>query len=341
MQMDAIRLFCEVAEHHSVSEAARVHGVTQSAASQRLQSLEKELGVQLIDRSKRPLQLTPAGELFFRGCSKILQRYELLKRQVTGAEPSGSFRGEVTVAAIYSAGIDLLNRVKAEFEEQHPETTVRISYLQPDAVAEHVRDGRSEIGILSYPQRWRELKSLSLREETMVVVMRPGHPLSGAGRVHAERLTRYEMVSFDEALPIGRRIRRYLREQGGGTGENIINQFDNIDTIKTCVAETDCVAILPDRTVQREVSAGVLAAAALEPKMLRPLGIVHDRQRPLPALVQAFVEYLLDSQSSDRRPSAEGSAAGRGELPSDTAVTPDEASHARGPVDKGSEAVSA
>ena len=307
MQLEAVQLFCEVAQFRSVSRAAELHGITQSAASQRIQGLEKELGVQLVDRSTRPLSLTAAGELYYRGCRRILESHEKLKRRVAAAGSgrgaaagaqesldSADLRGEVTVAAIYSSGIDLLNQVKAAFEHDYSAATISITYLQPDSVYDSVRQEQCDIGILSYPQRWAGVASIPLREEVMAVVVRAGHPLDEAQVVHAGDLGDYDLVSFDTALPIGRQIRKYLGQHCEAA--RIVNAFDNIDTIKTYVAQADAVAILPRRTVQREVAAGTLAAIPLVPRLTRPLGIVYLRQRPQRPLVKAFIEYLLKNQ---------------------------------------------
>ncbi|MBI1374839.1 MAG: LysR family transcriptional regulator [Phycisphaera sp.] len=294
MLFDAIRLFCDVAQHRSVSKGAEAHGVTQSAASQRIQVLEKQLGVRLIDRSKRPLQLTPAGELYHQGCRRILEEYERLKHQVTGAAED-TLRGEVTVAAIYSAGIDLLSQVKADFEATHPFATVSIKYEQPDGVYDRVSHEQCDLGILSYPERWRDLIATPLREEIMTVVVRAGHELAGRASIDASELTDHEMVGFDTTLPIARRIKAYLREHQ--STPEIVNQFDNVDTIKSYVRETDAVAILPDRTVRREVSAGVLASIRLEPTLTRPLAVVYPRNREPGPLTKAFIEYLLKHRS--------------------------------------------
>lgn len=302
MQTDAIRLFCDVAQHRSVSKGASANGVTQSAASQRIRALEKELGVQLIDRSTRPLQLTQAGELYHRECRKIIERYEQLTAQISGKFTNGSLRGEVTVAAIYSAGIDLLNKIKADFEAHHPKVSVSISYVQPDVVYDRVQHEQCDLGILSYPERFRDMMSLPLRDEIMAVVTRPDHELAGAASVHAEDLSEYEMVNFDQTLPIGRRIRKHLRE--AGVEPNIVSQFDNIDTIKTFVAQTGAVAILPRRTVQSEAAAGVLAVMPLEPRLVRPVGIVYMRHREQSPLVKAFIDYLMKDRSK-----AQGEAA--------------------------------
>lgn len=294
MNTDAIKLFCDVAQYRSVSRGAELHGVTQSAASQRIRALEKELGVTLIDRSTRPLQLTGAGETYHRECRKIIERYDRLTAQLSAV--TNGLRGEVTIAAIYSAGIDLLNQVKADFEAAHTRTTVSVSYLQPDAVYDRVRNEQCDLGILSYPDRWRELASLPLRQEIMAVVTRADHSLAGSGPVHVSELAAYDMVSFDLSLPIGRRIKKHLRDHG--VEANVVGQFDNIDTIKNFVAQTGAVAILPKRTVQRDVAAGVLAAMPLEPRLVRPLGIVYMRHREQSPLVKAFIDYLVKHRST-------------------------------------------
>ncbi len=305
MNIHAAQLFCDVAHHRSVSRAAELHGITQSAASQRIQALEKELGVQLIDRSTRPLALTAAGELYYRGCRRILDTYAKLKERVKSAGSGRAvsdteLRGEVTIAAIYSSGIDLLNQVKMAFESENPRAEIKIEYLQPDAVYDSVRHEQCDFGILSYPQKWAGLASIPLRDEVMAVVVKAGHALAGRELVHAAELGPYEIVSFDLTLPIGRQIRKYLGRYCPQV--QVVNQFDNIDTIKTYVAQSDTVAILPVRTVQREVAAGTLATVALNPSLTRPLGIVYLRHRQQRPLVKAFIEYLLKNQPAVAKP---------------------------------------
>lgn len=300
MNIDATRLFCDVAQHRSMSGAAELHAITQSAASQRVQGLEKELGVQLIDRSTRPLSLTAAGELYYRGCRRILSSYEKLTRRISEAgsgvrsADAPELRGEVNIVAIYSAGIGLLSQVKAGFERQNPRVVVEIEHLQPDAVYDRVRQEQCDFGIISYPKRWVGLASIPLREETMGLVVGPRHPLAGREQVHASELGPYEFVSFDISLPIGRHIRKYLTRHC--TQARIVGQFDNIDSIKSYVEDSDAAAILPWRTVQKEVAAGTLAGVSLSPPLTRPLGIIYLRQRPHRPLAKAFIEYLLNHQ---------------------------------------------
>lgn len=319
--MQTLRLFADVARCHSFSQAAARHGVTQSAASQRVNQLERRLGVTLIDRSVRPLRLTEAGQAFLAGCDDIIQRYDRLERQlrINADEGDGSpsnLVGMVRVGAIYSAGIDLLSHVRDRFEAKYPRVHVEIRYDRPDRVHQAVRDGDCDFGILSYPQRWSKVAVTALRDETMVVVCHPGHPLANRQTVQAADLAGYEMAAFEPDLPVGRAIRRYLKEHDrsagshGSTGPRIASEFDNIDTIKAAVAVTDQVAILPRRTVIREVEARTLAMVELEPRLTRPMGIIYrpsgrgrrgrdEEVGPPSTAVRTFIDFLIDHAGPD------------------------------------------
>ena len=292
--METLRLFHDVAKCHSFSQAAELHGVTQSAASQRISALEKKLGVTLLDRSVRPLVLTEAGKVFLAGCGEILERYDQLQQKVKAVQVDPA--GTVRIAAIYSSGIELLNQIREEFETEHPKISVHIRYEKPDAVYHAVVGQDADLGILSYPQRWKGVGLIPLRDEVMAVVCRPSHELAGQRMIKASDLSPYEMVTFDDDLPAGRRIKQYLREQGALP--TITHSFDNIDTIKSVVSVTHRFAILPQRAVMREVAAGSLTVVRLEPTLVRPLGVIFRRPSKshdgsFSPAVQAFVDYLL------------------------------------------------
>ncbi len=296
--MHAIRLFADVARYHSFSQAAKLHGITQSAASQRVGQLEKRLGVQLLDRSVRPLELTAAGKIFLEGCDDVLQRYDRLERKICSMKDDPS--GTVRVAAIYSSGIELLERIRHAFEEAHRRVDIEITYLKPDEIHRLVLDGGADLGLVSYPERFKKVKVIQLREEVMAVVCAQGHPLAGLGSVTPAQLSPYTMVSFDLDLPVGRRIKAYLKEHG--SSPEITHCFDNLDTLKTAVSVTESFAILPKRTVIREVEAGSLAMVELTPTLVRPIGAIHRARShhgggrsPLPPAVHAFVEHLVKS----------------------------------------------
>lgn len=302
--MQTLRLFVDVARCHSFSKAAVAHGITQSAASQRISHLEKRLGVTLLDRSVRPLELTRAGQVFLDGVTEMLAGYDRLAEQVAhlGADPAeggaaaeAQIEGHVHVAAIYSSGIELLNRIRERFVAEHPRIEVEIRYNQPEQVYDAVRAFECDLGILSYPQRWRQVGVIPLRDEVMAVVCSPEHPLAQRERVEAAELSGHEMVGFDRELPAGRRIRQYLRDNAAHP--RVVNSFDNIDTIKGVLTVTQRFSILPKRTVAREVTAGQLCVVELTPALVRPIGMIYRRRHKhgeaFSPATQTFVDYLL------------------------------------------------
>ncbi len=303
--MHPLRLFCEVAELRSFSRAAAKHSITQPAVSQRVRQLEQSLGTQLLDRSVRPFALTPAGELLAREGRDLIKRYDDLLSRVADLEPSPS--GEVRVDAIYSAGIGDLLAIRDRFADLVPEISVRLDFKRPEEVADAVRRGECDFGILSFPRTWGDVRVQPLREERMVVACHPKHPLVTAGTVRASQLRDVQLVGFEDDLPVGRSIRRYLRANGV---EPVFCQVvDNIDTMKSLLRVGANVAILPLPTVAAEVGSEALAALPLEPPLSRPLGIIRSPSHNLSAAAGAFRDYLL-AQSDLRHEVSPTSATG-------------------------------
>ena len=293
--VDTLRLFCDIARCQSFSQAAIEHGITQSAASQRIGSLEKRLGVTLLDRSVRPLALTPAGRLFADEGRQILDRYDRLEHQIT--QFRAELQGHVTVAAIYSAGIDLLNKICDKLRKEHPAITVTLEYKRPEQVYDAVQHERCDLGILSYPRRWPGVGLIPLRHERMCVVCAPKHPLAALKSISPSDLSGHTMASFEPGLPVGRRIASYLREHDARVHTGAM--FDNIDTIKSAVLVTDQFAILPKRTVLREAGVGELAMLDLEPRLERPLGVIYHKRngvgKQFSPAVQCFIDFLTQN----------------------------------------------
>ena len=293
--MRKLRFFLDVARHGNISRAAEKNEVTQSAVSQRLAQLESELGVRLLDRSVRPLALTEAGIVFEAEVSGIVDRYDAVCQQVGAIKHQPV--GEVRVAAIYSAGIDLLHRLRERFLEQNPGVQIHLDFKRPEEVDSAVRRVSCDFGIVSYPQRWEGLSVKALRDERMAVVCSPRHPLYGRRSIQAYDLADESMVGFGTDLPAGRHLRRYLRKYG--VEPNFVYEPDNIDTLKSMLGVGEQIAILPRRTVLREAAAGTLGIIELEPELNRPIGIIYPRRQSLSGPAHLFLDFLLEHADPD------------------------------------------
>ncbi len=289
MHVEALKVFCDIVRCRSFSKAARENGLTQSAASQIVRLLEKRLDVQLIDRSTRPLEMTPLGQSYYDGVKGLVEQYLELEASIRQAQ--AEVTATVQVAAIYSVGLSDMGQLVERFEGEHPGVKVHLEYLHPDRVVERVQDGTADMGLLSWPRKGRELAVLPWREEEMVLACSPDHPLAGLRSVRPAQLTDQQFIGFDHGLVIRREVDRFLREQEAEV--RIALEFDNIENIKQAVEIGAGVALLPRPTVRREAEAGTLVAVPLAGRrFVRPLGIIHRRQRRLSATARKFIELL-------------------------------------------------
>jgi DNA-binding transcriptional LysR family regulator len=292
MQFEALKVFCDVARNQSFSRAANANQISQSAVSQIVNQLEKRLGVQLVDRSCRPLQLTAPGKAYYDGCKKLVEQYLEVESSIRNGNGHGRpLEVSVRVAAIYSVGLRDMSQYVQRFVAQQPGAQIEIEYLHPDRVTERVLDGTADFGLISFPESTRKLLALPWRDEEMVVACATSHPFVSEGRVKVSALNGLKYVGFDKDLVIRRKVDRFLRDHG--VSVDVVLEFDNVENIKQAIEIAAGVALLPLPAVQREVRAGTLAAIPLQDaRFTRPLGILHRRSpKPSPTALR-FIELL-------------------------------------------------
>lgn len=289
MQLKFVELFCDVAARRSFSKGAAAHQVSQSSASQAVNLLEKRLGTQLIDRSQRPLELTPAGKIYFDGCRELLARFRSLEDQVRRVDDR--IAGTVRVAAIYSVGLMQMEHLVARFEELYPEARLRLEYLHPDQVYEQLLNDEADLGLVSFPRNGGEFSPQPWQQQPMVLVVPPGHRLADQSPVFPDDLEGEDFVGFTQELTIRKEVDRWLRRSR--VIVNVVHEFDNIESIKSAVEVGSGITLLPEPTVRKEVATGALVAIPLKGEPLfRPLGIVQRRNKPLTAAAQKWIELL-------------------------------------------------
>jgi DNA-binding transcriptional LysR family regulator len=295
MTLEALALFRDIVRFRSFSRGAAANGITQSAASQAIQQLESELDVLLVDRSRRPLRATEEGRTFYEACRALLQDFEKARAHLAASRQR--VEGTVRVAAIYSVGLHDMSRHMQPFMAAYPHARVLLECLHPHKVVEAVLNDEADLGILSYPMATRALAVIPLRSEPMVLVTHPSHRLARRRTVGPADLNGERFIAFDPDLAIRRSVDRALKQ--ANVRVEVVMEFDNVETIKQGISIAAGIGILPRPTVQKEVDARTLAAVPPSiPGLVRPIGIIHRRGKPLTAVVARFVELL---QKADDR----------------------------------------
>jgi DNA-binding transcriptional LysR family regulator len=299
VHLETLRLYCDVVRLRSFSRGAGLNFVSQSAASQAVQQLERELGTPLIDRTKRPFVVTAEGQTLYQACRSLIDAWEKAKAEV--ASVKARVDGTVRVAAIYSVGLHDMSHHLQRFMSLHPDVRVQLECLHPHKVVAAVLNDEADVGVMSYPPADRALSVVPLRDEPMAFVCHPGHRLARRRTVAPGELNGEAFVAFDRGLTIRKAIDRALRQHNARP--NVVMEFDNIETIKQAIMISAGVSILPRQTVQKEASIRTLAVIPFGiPDLVRPVGVIHRRQKPLTPAASRFVQLLQDDGA---RPAAE------------------------------------
>jgi len=300
MNLTTLKVFCDIVRWQSFSRGGTLNGISQSAASQAVHQLERHLGAQLIDRTRRPFLLTPEGQACYEGYREVLERYDQVEARVRSLRKK--IEGLVRVAAIYSVGLHDMSQVMQGFMSRHPKAKVRLEYLRPNRVYDAVINEEADLGVVSYPTASRGLAVIPWRSEDMVLVCYPSHRLAAMKGVSVDQLKGEAFINFDSDLIIRKEIDKCLRQHQ--VAIQIVMEFDNIETIKQAVEIGAGISILPEPTVRHEVQNKTLVAVPLAARELRrPLGIIHRERKVLTPTMTKFMELLRNGPIDSPDPS--------------------------------------
>ncbi len=299
LHLDFLRVFRDLAETRSFSQAATRNFLTQSAVSQQLAALERRFGRKLVDRGKGRFSLTEAGEIFLRSCRDILEGFEEAARRIRG-EPR-EIAGTVRVQAIYSIGLYKLSQYVRSFLRRYPKVNLQIQFHQADRIYAHLETGTCDLGLVAGPWPHPHIRILPFKKERLALVCPPAHRFARRGRVRLAELNDESFVAFHRDAPSRWLVDRILRRHR--VSVRVAQEFDNIETIKRAVEIETGVALLPEDTVLQEVRGGTLAKVALaEGPFERPTAILHDDRRSPSRAARAFLRWLTRREPSERRP---------------------------------------
>jgi DNA-binding transcriptional LysR family regulator len=292
MQLKNIEIFCDVVAVKSFSKGGSNNRISQSAASQAVHQLEKHLGTKLIDRNKRPIELTPAGEVYYGRCRLILSQLRNLEDEV---QKLGNKRvsGRLRLGAIYSVGLLQMNQFVRKYQIAFPDVEIDLVYLHPEEVYEHIANEQCDMGIVSFPKGASEFEIIPWQDQRMVLATARDHTLSDRKQIDLQELEGEKLISFTSNLVIRKKLDSWLKREGMVL--ETVYEFDNVEYVKRAVEINNGVAILPLPTMSREVETGTLCAIELNGcDWVRPMGIIHKRGRILTSPAKLFLKLLTE-----------------------------------------------
>ncbi len=291
MHLETLKTFCDLVETGSLSRAARLNLVSQSAVSQQLRALERRYGRRLIERAPRiGARATEAGRLLYDEAKPLLERLAGLEQRLR-ARPD-VVAGTVRVATVYSVGLHTLPPAIKRCLADHPNVHVRLSYRRTNEVYAACLDGEVDFGIVAMPSHRPQLEIVPLGHDDLVVAAPPTHPIARRARCPLAALDGQPFVGFDRDIPTRRLVDSLLRRHRVRVG--YVMELDNIETIKRSVEAGLGLSLLPAPTLAAEVRARTLVARPpSEGPFRRQIGAIFRRTREMPAAGRAFLDLLI------------------------------------------------
>ncbi|WP_199616277.1 LysR family transcriptional regulator [Paenibacillus alkalitolerans] len=256
MELTYFQTFREVARRQSITRAAEELGYAQSSVTTQIQKLEKAYGVQLFERYGRRLRLTSSGEALLKLVNRMLDLYEESMEKV--AQQSG---GTLTIGTIDSLASYYLPPILLRLREQFPELAIRLQAESESLVIEKVKEGDFDIGfLLDDNPADQSQRCVPIKEEPLILVARPDHPLTKLSKVRLDDLAGMEWIMPEESCNYRIMLESVLKAEH--IPFRIGFELGNPEAVKRCVMAGLGVALLPRIVAEEEVRSGKLAALA-------------------------------------------------------------------------------
>ena len=289
MQIDSLKVFCDVVETQSFTKAAQINGITQSAVSQQISAFERLFKSLLIERSKKNLRLTREGQALYDCGKQVIATCDELNSKMK--EIKDIISGTIRVAAIYSIGLHNLPPYLKKFLKSYPAVHVHVEYSRANQVYENVLSNAVDLGLVAYPVRDRNLEICPLRKDPLVLICHPKHPLAKKNNVRLKAINGQKVISFEPDIPTRKALDRILKEHSVRVQR--VMEFDNIETVKRAVEIDAGIAIVPQESVLQEVANKALAQITIEGgEFYRPLAALYKRNRVLTPTMKEFLAVL-------------------------------------------------
>lgn len=292
MQIESFKVFCDLAETESFTKAAQINGITQSAVSQQISSLERQLRCLLIERSKKKFRLTREGQLLYEYGKQVIQSYESLLSKLQ--EVKDIISGTIRVATIYSIGLHDLPPYLKRFLRAYPTVNVHVEYQRANQVYDDVLGNVVDLGLVAYPSRDQRLEIVPLRNETLSVICHPNHPLAQQKSLTLTQLQDQRFIAFEPDIPTRKAIDKFLRDHD--VTVRTVMEFDNIETVKRAVEIEAGISIVPHATVSQEVAKQTLCSIPfVDTELHRPLAVIYKKSKVLSPAMRQFIRLLQET----------------------------------------------
>lgn len=291
MDTQHLHAFVAIAEQGSFSAAAEKLHLTQPAISKRIALLEDQLGTRLFDRVGRSVILTPAGKILLNKAQHILSEVTATQRAI--ADLKGEVQGQLSIATSHHVGLHYLPPVLREFSSLYSQVKLDLHFLDSEHAYEEILNSRYDLAVvtLSLEQDPR-LETYNLWQDQLQFVAAPDHPLATQSHLQLADLTRHQAILPDVNTYTTRLVKNLFDQENLSIDITVVT--NHLESIKMMLSIGLGWGVLPDRLIDHQLH----RLDVKHQPLIRPLGLIHHKQRSLTNTSKAFIELLQQQASS-------------------------------------------
>jgi DNA-binding transcriptional LysR family regulator len=289
MQIETLKVFCDLVETESFTKAAQINKVSQSAVSQQISSLERLFKSLLIERSKKNFRLTREGQVLYEYSMQILQAYDLLHGKVQ--EMKNIISGTIRIATIYSIGLHELPPFITRFLKSHPSVNLHVEFRRANQVYDDILGKVVDLGLVAYPEKSGKLEMVPLWNDKLVLICHPQNPLAKRKSIKVADIAGQKFIAFEPDIPTRKAIDKILKQHN--VTVQTVMEFDNIETVKRAVEIDAGISIVPQFTIAQETAKQTLAAVHFQDgEFFRPSAAIYKKSKVLSPAMKQFLGML-------------------------------------------------
>ena len=291
MDTRQLAAFCAVVDRHSFSQAAEALGVTQPAVSLQVRSLEKRLGVQLLDRSGRRVEPTEAGERLYRGAQRLLALEQQLLDEVAVGD-DGDLGGDLRIGASTGPAAVAVPLLLCEFQRANPGVRIVLEVHDTQTVVERVANRQLELGIVGAARRHRGIRYEPLLRDEVILACPAGHRFANT-TVTLDELREESLVVMQEGAGVRQVVEDELRARGIRLRDlDLRLELGLQESVRSAVLGGFGVAFISRTAVESELASGQLTEARLEGMdARRDISLARGSNRVPTRAAEAFVAF--------------------------------------------------
>jgi DNA-binding transcriptional LysR family regulator len=284
----SLALFIRVAETGSITKAAHAFHIALAAASRRIAQMEDQYGVKLLHRTARGVELTPAGQALLFHSRQLMGAVDQMRAELS--DYTHGTKGMVRMWANASALAQYLPEDLASFAAKHPAIKVTLEEERSGAIAEAVRAGRTDLGIVMEGADIAGLESRPYRADTLGAVVPLKHPIK-AKRLAFDKLLDHDFVGLESTTVISQLMLAQAARAGKPLRLRV--QVKSFDVVARLVQAGLGIGVLPEAATHAFArSMGLRVVSLTDAWANRGMSICFRHWANLPAAARLLVEHL-------------------------------------------------